>query len=209
MFTGIVEGVGEVLAVERSADVRRLTIRSSQVISEFAVGGSIAVDGVCLTIVEVGGDRLRVDVGAETLRRSTLKTLVPGHRVNLERPLRLDSRLGGHLVQGHVDDVGTIMRIRPEGETRWMEIRVPQNLSAYVVDKGSIAVDGISLTVARVTNEGFAVSLIPHTLAATTIGSKRAGDDVNIEVDIVAKYIARLAAAHLDSIRRSVDDRTI
>ena len=209
MFTGIVEGVGDVLAVERSADVRRLTIRSPQVISEFAVGGSIAVDGVCLTIVEVGGDRLRVDVGTETLRRTTLKTLVPGHRVNLERPLRLDSRLGGHLVQGHVDDVGTIMRIRPEGETRWMEIRVPQNLSAYVVDKGSIAVDGISLTVARVTNEGFAVSVIPHTLAATTIGSKRAGDDVNIEVDIVAKYIARLAAAHFDPTRGSVDDRTI
>jgi len=121
----------------------------------------------------------------------------------------LDSRLGGHLVQGHVDDVGTIMRIRPEGETRWMEIRVPQNLSAYVVEKGSIAVDGISLTVARVTNEGVAVSVIPHTLAATTIGSKRAGDDVNIEVDIVAKYIARLAAAHFDSTRGSVDDRTI
>ena len=209
MFTGIVEGVGEVLAVERSADVRRLTIRSSQVIAEFAVGGSIAVDGVCLTIVEVGGDRLRVDVGTETLRRTTLKTLVPGHRVNLERPLRLDSRLGGHLVQGHVDDVGTIVRIRPEGETRWMEIRVPQNLSAYVVEKGSIAVDGISLTVARVTNEGVAVSVIPHTLAATTIGSKRAGDDVNIEVDIVAKYIARLAAAHFDPTRGSVDDRTI
>ena len=209
MFTGIVEGVGDVLAMERSADVRRLTIRSSQVISEFAVGGSIAVDGVCLTIVEVGGDRFGVDVGAETLRRTTLKTLVPGHRVNLERPLRLDSRLGGHLVQGHVDDVGTIVRIRPEGETRWMEIRVPQNLSAYVVEKGSIAVDGISLTVARVTNEGFAVSVIPHTLAATTIGSKRAGDDVNIEVDIVAKYIARLAAAHFDPTRGSVDDRTI
>src|SRR5207249_12242938 len=153
MFTGIVEGVGEVLAVERSADVRRLTIRSSQVISEIAVGGSIAVDGVCLTTVEVGGDRFSVDVGAETLRRTTLKTLVPGHRVNLERPLRLDSRLGGHLVQGHVDDVGTIMRIRPEGETRWMEIRVPQNLYAYVVEKGSIAVDGISLTVARRSEE--------------------------------------------------------
>src|SRR5947209_19633809 len=157
MFTGIVEGVGEVLAVERAADVRRLTVRSSQVFVEFAGGGSIAVDGVCLTIVEVGGDRCSVDVGAETLRRTTLKTLVPGHRVNLERPLRLDSRLGGHLVQGHVDDVGTIMRIAPEGETRWMEIRVSQILHVYIVEKGSVAVDGISLTIARVMNEGFAV----------------------------------------------------
>src|SRR5256884_2623087 len=209
MCPGIVEGWGEVLAVERSADVRRLTIRSSQVSSDFPVGGSIAVDGVCLTIVEVHGDRFRIDVGAETLRRTTLKGLIPGHRVNLERPLRLDSRLGGHLVQGHVDDVGTIMRIAPEGETRWMEVRVPQNLYAYVVEKGSIAVDGISLTVARVTNEGVAVSGIPHTLAATTIGSKRAGDDGKIEVDIVAKYIARLAAAHFDPTRGSVDDRTI
>src|SRR2546422_10662285 len=154
MFTGIVEGVGEVLAVGQSPDVRRLTIRSSQITAESAVGGSIAVDGVCLTVVEVRGARLRVDVGAETLRRTTLETLVPGHRVNLERPLRLDSRLGGHLVQGHVDDVGTIMRIAPEGETRWMEIRVAGNLRVYIVEKGSIAVDGISLTVARVMNKG-------------------------------------------------------
>jgi len=209
MFTGIVESVGDVLAVERSPDLCRLTIGSPQVAPEFAVGESIAVDGVCLTIVEVHGDRFRIDVGAETLRRTTLKGLIPGHRVNLERPLRLDSRLGGHLVQGHVDDVGTIMRIAPEGETRWMEVRVAQNFHVYIVEKGSIAVDGISLTIARVMNEGFAVSLIPHTLAATTIASKRAGDEVNIEVDIVAKYIARLAAAHFDPTRGGADARTI
>src|SRR2546427_563789 len=162
MFTGIVESVGDVLAVERSPDLHRLTIGSPQVAPEFAVGGSVAVDGVCLTIVEVHGDRFRVDVGAETLRRTTLERLIPGHRVNLERPLRLDSRLGGHLVQGHVDDVGTIMRIAPEGETRWMEIRVSQNLHVYIVEKGSVAVDVEILRDANLHPAGFALRCDAH-----------------------------------------------
>lgn len=210
MFTGIVEAVGGVLTVARNPDVCRLTIRSLQVTPDLSVGSSIAIDGVCLTVVEVNGDSVRVDVGPETLRRTTLGKLTAGDRVNVERPLRLDTRLGGHLVQGHVDGVGTIARIVPEGETRWVEITVPDNLRGYIAEKGSIAVDGISLTVAGVTAEGVAVSVIPHTLAVTTLGTRRVGDTVNIEVDILAKYVERLVAAHLEAVRRRrADARTV
>ncbi len=209
MFTGIVETVGEVLTVQNGHQSCRLTIRSPEVISDLAVGSSIAVDGVCLTIVEVLGDRFSVDVGPETLRCTTLGSVSGGGEINLERPLRLDQRLGGHLVQGHVDGVGTVTQIMPEGDTRWMEIAIPDALRAYVVEKGSVAIDGVSLTVARVTTDGFVVSLIPHTLAVTTLGTKRGGDQVNVEVDIVAKYVERLLTAHLEAMRGRTDVRTV
>lgn len=209
MFTGLIEAIGDVLTVERNPDVCRLAIRALPVARDLVIGSSIAVNGVCLTVVEINDDRFRVDVGPETLRRTTLGELIAGDRVNVERPLRLDTRLGGHLVQGHVDGVGMIMRVVPEGETRWMEITLPGHLRGYVVDKGSIAVDGISLTVAVITAEGFAVSLIPHTLAVTTLGTRRTGDAVNIEADLLAKYVERFVVAHLETVRGKADARNV
>jgi riboflavin synthase len=150
------------------------------------------VSGVCLTIVALGGDEFSADLAAETLRRTTLGELGAGDAVNLERPLRFDQRLGGHVVQGHVDGVGTVTSVAPEGDGVWMDIEAPAALRRYIVEKGSIAVDGVSLTVARVADPRFAIALIPHTLAATTLGVRRPGDRVNVEVDVLAKYVERL-----------------
>jgi riboflavin synthase len=163
------------------------------------VGDSISVSGVCLTIVEIGAEgagefagEISADLAAETLRRTTLGGLRAGDRVNLERPLRFDQRLGGHVVQGHVDGVGTVAALAPDGDGVWMEIEAPAALCRYIAEKGSIAVDGVSLTVARVEDPRFAVALIPHTLAVTTLGRRRPGDRVNLEVDVLAKYVERL-----------------
>lgn len=203
MFAGIVEEVGQVVAVAGDDRSRTLTIRGTRVMDDLQVGNSIAVDGVCLTVVAIHGTAFRVDVGAETLRRTTLGRLLPDTPVNLERPLRLDGRLGGHLVQGHVDGVGTITRLEAEAVSTWMEVAVPEPLRIYLAEKGSAAVDGVSLTVARLIPEGFAASLVPHTLAASTLGRKRPGDPVNIEVDILAKYVERFVATHVIGTRRS------
>lgn len=193
MFTGIIEEMGEVLGVEIQAEGARLRIRAGDLIDGARIGESIAVSGVCLTMVNLAPGEFAADLAAETLRRTTLGSLQGGDQVNLERPLRLDQRLGGHIVQGHVDGVGTIAAVTPEGDGIWMEIEPPQPLSPYIAEKGSVAVDGISLTVARVL-EGhrFAVELIPHTLAVTTLGRRGVGDQVNLEVDILAKYVERL-----------------
>jgi riboflavin synthase len=199
MFTGIIEEMGEVLSVEHRPDGARLRIRAGRLLDGARVGESIAVSGVCLTMVKVGPGEFEADLAAETLRRTTLWTIQPGDRVNLERPLRLDQRLGGHIVQGHVDGVGTIAAITPEGDGIWMEIVAPANLARYIAEKGSIAVDGISLTVAGVGEDGrFAVALIPHTLSVTTLGHARVGGQVNLEVDILAKYVERL----MEGVRR-------
>jgi riboflavin synthase len=193
MFTGIVEGMGHVAAIETRPDGARIRIRAGALIDGAAVGESIAVSGVCLTMVELGGGEFAADLAAETLRRTTLGRLRPGDPVNLERPLRLDQRLGGHIVQGHVDGVGTIVSVRPEGDGVWVEIDAPGPLARYIAEKGSIAVDGVSLTVAAAGPGGrFGVALIPHTLAVTTLGRKGPGDGVNLEVDILAKYVERL-----------------
>lgn len=208
MFTGLIESVAKVVSVEEGNRSRRLTIRDERVTADVAVGDSIAVDGVCLTVVEVFGDRLTVDVGAETLRRTTLGGLAAGAQVDIERAVRADQRLGGHLVQGHVDGIGTIVKIEPEGDTRWMEVAVPPRLQRYLAEKGSVAVDGVSLTVAHLAADRFSVSLIPHTLAATTLGEKGAGDSVNIEVDILAKYVERSVSAHLEE-RRRIDEAAV
>ncbi len=194
MFTGIVEELGQVAGLADLGDSVRLTLRGPVVVDGAGHGDSIAVNGVCLTVVESGTDTFTADVMRETLDRSSLGALVVGDPVNLERPMRLDGRLGGHLVQGHVDGTGTIeSRDRSE---HWEVVRVslPADLARYVVHKGSITVDGVSLTVASVDDRSFTVSLIPTTLALTTLGRKQAGDPVNLEVDVVAKYVERLLA---------------
>jgi len=194
MFTGIVEELGEVAELADLGDSVRLTLRGPVVVDGAGHGDSIAVNGVCLTVVETGTDTFTADVMRETLDRSCLGALVVGDRVNLERPMRLDGRLGGHLVQGHVDGTGTIESRDRSAHWEVVRLSLPADLARYVVHKGSITVDGVSLTVASVDDRSFTVSLIPTTLALTTLGRKQAGDPVNLEVDVVAKYVERLLA---------------
>jgi riboflavin synthase len=218
-----VEGTGTVVAMQRppAGAVARLEVEAPWLAGDLAVGDSVAVDGCCLTVVAGGPGRFAADVVAETLRRTALGRLAAGARVNLERPLAIGGRLGGHLVQGHVDGVGRVLEVRPvpggsgrggpgdpEGvhrsvgarsappeDRRGLEVKVelPDDLARYVVEKGSIAVDGVSLTVAGVGQGWFAVALVPHTLATTTLGERAPGDPVHLEVDVVAKYVERLA----------------
>jgi riboflavin synthase len=183
MFTGLVEEMGVLAATDGS----RLVFEAAMVTEDSQVGDSIAVNGCCLTVVDTGPGWWAADVVAETQQRTNLGDLRPGHPVNLERPVRLGSRLGGHLVQGHVDGVGTILTAGPD-----LEVGLDHRLAPYVVEKGSITVDGISLTVVAVTAGSFRVALIPHTLEVTTLGRKTAGDRVNLEVDVIAKYAERL-----------------
>jgi len=192
VFTGIVEELGEVVALDGSRDSARLTVRGPLVTSGASAGDSIAIDGVCLTVTRASDGTFSADVMGETLRRSSLGALGRGCAVNLERPLRLGARLGGHIVQGHVDGTGTILERRP-GE-RWDAVRisVPPPLARYLVEKGSIAVDGVSLTVSALGTGWIEVSLIPETLARTTLGRKQPGETVNLEVDMIAKYVERL-----------------
>lgn len=194
MFTGIVEELGEVTAVEELPEATRLSVRGPLVTSDARHGDSIAVNGVCLTVVEVAGGTFSVDVVAETLRRSSLDKVAAGDRVNLERAAALGQRLGGHIVQGHVDGTGVLLSRDEGGLTRF---GVPVALSRYLVEKGSITVDGVSLTVVDSLEEEFSVALIPTTLELTTLGFREPGDVVNLEVDVVAKYVERLAAPHL------------
>lgn len=189
MFTGIIEEMGEVIALDTGADSARLRVRGPLVTSDATLGASIAVNGVCLTVTEVTGDSFDVDVMAETLTRSSLAQLVPGERVNLERPMRADGRFGGHVVQGHVDGVGRVLSRVPGDRWEVVRISLPEQLRRYVVEKGSITVDGTSLTVAAVAADAFEVSLIPTTLDATTLGHRAVGDSVNLEVDVLAKYV--------------------
>ncbi|MFI1580269.1 riboflavin synthase [Embleya sp. NPDC020630] len=196
MFTGIVEELGEIVAIERLTDSARITIRGPVVTAGARHGDSIAVNGVCLTVVDDKVDpevaTFTADVMQETLDKSSLGALRTGSRVNLERPMVLGGRLGGHLVQGHVDGTGEILARTPGEEWEIVEIALPAHLARYVVDKGSITVDGISLTVVEAHDASFTVSLIPTTLALTTLGVKTVGDPVNLEVDIIAKYVERL-----------------
>ncbi|MEN3538551.1 riboflavin synthase [Microbispora sp. ZYX-F-249] len=192
MFTGIVEELGEVVALEPRGDSARLTVRGAVVTGDARHGDSIAVNGVCLTVAEVGGDSFTADVMRETLDRSSLGALRPGARVNLERAVRADQRLGGHIVQGHVDGTGEVLSREPGEHWEIVRVSLPADLARYVVEKGSIAVDGVSLTVAGVTEDSFAVSLIPTTLGLTTLGRKQPGEPVNLEVDVIAKYVEKL-----------------
>jgi riboflavin synthase len=217
MFTGIVEELGEIVSVQRGKDSARVTVRGPLVTGDAARGSSIAVNGICLTVVDLDGDTFTADVMAETLRRTSLSTAAPGSRVNLERPVGVDGRLGGHVVQGHVDGVGTFVAREPGDRWEVVTIDVPHSLAGYVVEKGSIAIDGVSLTVAGVddaptnpTGNGatrVTVSLIPETLARTTLGTRAPGEPVNLEVDVLAKYVERLMQVERqDAAKRSIVD---
>jgi riboflavin synthase len=192
MFTGIVEELGTVVAVDPLVDSARIRISGPIVTSDAVHGASIAVNGVCLTVVEFGDGEFSADVMNETLQRSSLGQLAPGSRVNLERPVTLAARLGGHLVQGHVDGTGEIVSRTPSENWEIVRISLPNDLGRYVVEKGSITVDGVSLTVVDADRDSFSVSLIPTTLELTTLGHKTSGDPVNLEVDVVAKYVERM-----------------
>ena len=195
MFTGIVEELGEVVAVEPLQDASRLTVRGPLVTSDAAHGDSISVNGVCLTVVSSAEGAFTADVMAETLRRSSLGDVRPGSPVNLERAVRVSDRLGGHVVQGHVDGTGSIERVTPDEHWTVVRISLPEQLRRYVVEKGSITVDGVSLTVSGIEDGWFEVSLIPTTLSLTTLGAKGVGDAVNLEVDVMAKYVEKLLQA--------------
>jgi riboflavin synthase len=195
MFTGIVTHVGEIAAVREVAGGRELVVRSGLPLAEIADGASVAHSGVCLTLVAREGDRHTVQASPETLARTTLARWRPGERVNLERSLRLGDELGGHLVFGHVDAVGEVTAIEPGGGYHRVEIAVPPELAPLLAVKGSIAVDGISLTVNEATADRFAVTIIPHTWDHTTLGRHRVGDPVNLEADMLARYVARRLAS--------------
>ncbi|MFF2807773.1 riboflavin synthase [Streptomyces sp. NPDC058000] len=192
MFTGIVEELGEVAAIEDLGDAARFRLRGPVVTEGAKHGDSIAVNGVCLTVVDTEAGEFTADVMAETLHRSSLGALTTGSRVNLERPMALGGRLGGHLVQGHVDGTGTIVERTPGEHWELVKVALPAQLARYVVEKGSITVDGTSLTVVEAADDYFTISLIPTTLALTTLGIKQPGDPVNLEVDVLAKYVERL-----------------
>jgi riboflavin synthase len=193
VFTGLVQDLGTVTAVDATADGVRLAVRTP-LTGELSLGDSVAVNGVCLTATAIDGDQFSADVMHETLRRSSLAGAADGTRVNLELSLRASDRLGGHIVQGHVDGVGSVRDVQEDGFARVVTIAAPRELLRYVVEKGSIAVDGISLTVAGVGEDWFSISLIPETLERTNLGAAAAGQPVNLEVDVLAKYVEKLVA---------------
>ena len=198
MFTGLVEEMGTVRERAPSAAGARMVIACDQVRDGLALGDSVAVNGACLTVVDLPDGAFAVDCVEETLRRTSVGDREPGDRVNLERAMRMGDRLGGHIVQGHVDGTGTVRQVTPEGDGVLMSIAAPDAVLRYVVEKGSITVDGVSLTVASREADGFTIALIPHTMAATTLAPDAVGRRVNLEADVVAKYVEALARPHLD-----------
>jgi len=224
MFTGIVETMGVVLSLDRDASENaganaagdgtsehsgsgenaaglKLTVEAPSMAPDFEQGASVAVNGVCLTVVDTAGEAFSVEIVPETVSRTTFGSLKAGDRVNLERPLRLSDRIDGHLVQGHVDGVGRIAAREERGNSQWYEVEIPDDLTPFVIEKGSIALDGISLTVAGLTGSLAAVSIIPHTASITTFGGRQIGDQVNIEVDMIGRYVASLLHAGSDTSR--------
>ena len=200
MFTGIIEELGVVEAMEDQGDAVRLTLRGPQVTADARLGDSISVNGCCLTVARREGETFTADVMRETLDKTSLGVLEPGARVNLERAVTATTRLGGHIVQGHVDGTGSVVRRRASEHWEVVEVSLPAGLSRYLVDKGSVTVDGVSLTVVTAGDDSFTVSLIPETLARTTLGLKQAGDPVNLEVDVIAKYVERLVTPHVKDL---------
>jgi len=192
MFTGIVEEVGTVRTVQRTGTSSFIEIQAKKVLEDVHLGDSIAVNGVCLTVTSFTGDSFRADVMNETLSRSSLGTLKNGSPVDLERAMAAGGRFGGHIVSGHIDGTGTITDIKKDGIAHWYTVSAPAEILRYIVEKGSIAIDGISLTVAKVTETSFSVSIIPHTAAETVLSYKKPGDIVNLENDIIGKYIEKL-----------------
>ena len=195
MFTGIIEEVGRIARIERSAAGARLWVEARAVLEGTRIGDSIATNGVCLTVTALDGQGFAADVMGETMRRSALGQLRPGAPVNLERAMAADGRFGGHIVSGHIDGTGTVAGLRREDNAVWVTVHAAPELLRYIVEKGSIAIDGISLTVASVDSRGFQVSIIPHTGAETTLLGRQAGDMVNLECDILGKYVEKLLQA--------------
>lgn len=196
MFTGIVEEMGKISAIRQGAKSAQLTIQAKTVLEGTRIGDSIAVNGVCLTVTSLSASAFTADVMAESLRRSSLGDLSVGSPVNLERAMAADGRFGGHIVSGHIDGTGTISSFRREDNAVWVTVSTPANLLRYIVEKGSVAIDGVSLTVAAVTQRDFSVSLIPHTGAQTILLQKRVGEKVNLECDIIGKYVEKLLQPH-------------
>jgi riboflavin synthase len=192
MFTGLIEDVGKILKISRTGASARIEVTSSFPVGEIKLGDSIAVNGICLTVVEKSMSRLAFDVSPETIERSSFSRLGPGHHVNLERALRVGDRLGGHIVSGHVDCVASIVSHRELSGNHIFEFKLPRKFARYVIEKGSVAIDGISLTVNTISDEGFSVNIIPHTALETNLQYKKPGDVVNIETDIIGKYVERL-----------------
>jgi riboflavin synthase len=192
MFTGIIEEVGEITEIDESREFRTIRIHAGKVLEDMGIGSSIAVNGVCLTVRSMAADSFTAELSHETLDRTTLRATQRGTLLNLERPMRADSRFGGHIVQGHVDNVGKIRSFNRVGDSWDLEIEFPEAASRYIVEKGSIAVDGISLTVAALLSQSFSIAIIPHTLENTNLRAARPGDTVNLEYDVVAKYVESL-----------------
>lgn len=203
MFTGIIEEIGVLMGIRHGPDSAQLVIEAEKVLEDSRVGDSIAVNGVCLTALHFDSRRFTADVMAETLSKTNLGRLHSGDRVNLERALRLGDRLGGHLVSGHIDGVGTITRQERHDIATLISVRAPQEIMRYLIKKGSVAIDGASLTVVDLDTEHFRVSLIPHTAHATVLGLKRVGDTVNLEADVIGKYVEKLVCPKEEAGRES------
>lgn len=206
MFTGLIEEIGVIGSVSKTTKSARLTIQAKEVLNELKIGDSISTNGVCLTVTAFGSSWFSVDVMAETLYRSSLDFANTGTSVNLERALRLGDRMGGHIVSGHVDGLGTISEIKHEENATWLSITTSSALLHYIIHKGSVAIDGVSLTVAYVDDFSFKVSIIPHTKAMTTLHSKRVGEVVNIECDMLGKYIEKFITHKVEDVVTNVID---
>ncbi|HCJ91240.1 MAG TPA: riboflavin synthase [Acidaminococcaceae bacterium] len=206
MFTGLVAELGSVERLAEGEDTCRLSVRARKVLDGLKIGDSVAVNGVCLTVTDLRSNGFTADVMPETVRRTTMHGLRPGDRVNLERALRLADGLDGHIVQGHVEGVGMVTKVRPEGNALVYTIAAPAELTPYIVEKGSVTVDGVSLTVIQAGDTEFGVSLIPHTAAQTTLGYKKPGDTVNLETDILARYIGRFLSRRFGSPVGTAED---
>lgn len=206
MFTGLIEEIGTVCKVNKGTEHAQITIKAKKILEDLKIGDSISTNGVCLTVIHFLNDAFTVDVMAETMRKSNMHHLVSGDQVNLERALKLSDRLGGHIVSGHTDGVGTIVDRYQEANAIWIEIQTAPNLLKYIIHKGSIALDGISLTVAALTQEGFKVSIIPHTGNVTTLLNKEKGSAINIECDLFGKYVERfLEFSQVESVEKTLD----
>ena len=198
MFTGIVVEMGEIVALDRKGGVTRLLLSAKEIVKDAKIGDSISINGTCLTVTEITGSAMRFDLSDETVRSTNLGSLKAGDHVNLEPSLRLESKLGGHFVSGHVDDIGRIRSKAKMGDAFKIEIEAPEKILHFLVEKGSVAVDGISLTVVDILKSSFTIVIIPHTAQLTTIGFKGPGDTVNIEVDIIGKYVAKFLSKGMD-----------
>ena len=209
MFTGIIEEVGTIDSIAAGGESAVLTVAAHKVLQGTQIGDSIAVNGVCLTVTSMQGNKFQADVMAETLRRSSLGSLHRGSQVNLERAMAADGRFGGHIVAGHIDGTGTILSTRKEGNAVWVEIGAPAGILRYIIEKGSIAIDGISLTVALLTDKSFSVSVIPHTGEETTLLHKKKGDIVNLENDPVGKYVERFLAIPAEKTEDTTQEKGI